>query len=132
KNTFNEKKITLFHNKENELGETQSTKIIMIETKERRIIIEKIVKNEQKNQLAVKDWLPLQRSQLQNIQLKQREGDKAEQENDSRGKKKTEESLVELIKRNNDLGIRIAWHNINRLKSNGLKLEALSDWANSE
>ncbi|CAG8825726.1 10924_t:CDS:2, partial [Gigaspora margarita] len=44
---------------------------------------------------------------------------------DLKGKGKVKESLVESIKKNNVLEIRIACHNINELKSNRLKLEAL-------
>ncbi|CAG8828973.1 30029_t:CDS:2 [Gigaspora margarita] len=98
---------------------------------------DKIAKGEQKNQLVAEDWLSLQRSQLQTKDQKKNKENREETKtkqlkrvtkgNDLKDKRKTEKSLVELIKRNNNLGIRIACHNINRLKSNRLKLEVLSD-----
>ncbi|CAG8842430.1 18325_t:CDS:2, partial [Gigaspora margarita] len=62
---------------------------------------DKIAKSEQKNQLAVEDWLPLQRSQLQNIQPKQREGEetlrKKEEEGVLKSKGKRKEALEKGI-----------------------------------
>ncbi|CAG8653562.1 1248_t:CDS:2 [Gigaspora margarita] len=50
-----------------------------------------VAKGERKNQLAVEDWLPLQRSQLQNIQPKQREGEEMEREKEEGGVFRTKE-----------------------------------------
>ncbi|CAG8689482.1 36860_t:CDS:2, partial [Gigaspora margarita] len=61
---------------------------------------DKIAKGEQKNQLAVEDWLPLQRSQSQNIQPKQKEGEET-------GCAKEEE--VELYKRITRVGAVKKW-----------------------
>ncbi|CAG8660803.1 18055_t:CDS:2 [Gigaspora margarita] len=139
------KKITHSHNKENESGETTKFKNHYDEDKrkeghnvERSRYIESL---DEKLQIILQklDKIEANRS---------KDGDKSTWKeigppivpNSCKGrtkesissKIKAEESLVESIKRDNDLGIRIACHNINGLKSNGLKLEALSDWASSE
>ncbi|CAG8844734.1 26459_t:CDS:2, partial [Gigaspora margarita] len=65
--TSNRQKLTRITQEENEeeiLGNRRKHKLIL-----------EVAKSEQKNQLVVEDWLPLQRSQLQNIQPKQKEGE---------------------------------------------------------
>ncbi|CAG8510923.1 11783_t:CDS:2 [Gigaspora margarita] len=129
KNTLYEKKITRSHNKENESGETTKYKNYYNEDKkkeghnvERSSYIEKylerdrgpqslltVAKSKQKNQLAVEDWLPLQRSQIQNIQPKQREGEEALREKEeegvlkSKGKKKARAEDQEENKENREV-----------------------------
>ncbi|CAG8626812.1 33295_t:CDS:2, partial [Gigaspora margarita] len=87
KKTLYEKKITCLHNKENESGETTKYKDHCDEDKRKEgynvkrsrsrdrdkstwkeigtQLLLKVAKGEQKNQLAVENWLPLQRSQKQ-------------------------------------------------------------------
>ncbi|CAG8854265.1 30458_t:CDS:2, partial [Gigaspora margarita] len=134
KNTFNEKMITLFYNKKNKSEEPTKYKNYYNRNKkkknynrEKSMYMESLDK---KLQIILQrlDKIEANRSRFGDKTEDQKENKKNREEtrtkqlkrvtkgSDLKDKRKTEESLVELIKRNNNLEIRIACHNINRLK----------------
>ncbi|CAG8842537.1 12888_t:CDS:2, partial [Gigaspora margarita] len=127
KNTLYEKKITCSHNKKNESDEKLQIilqRLDKIEPKQKEGE-ETLREKEEGDVLKSKGDQEENKENREEARTKQLK--RVTKGNNSKGKIKAKESLVESIKRDNGLEIRIACYNINGLKSNGLKLEALSD-----